>query len=236
VSSCTIGLLSSGVLNGATLSTNGSDTYLAGYSWRGWNVSLNSSAQVTYYKHSNNACAESPLGLAIQDFGGVANYLGFWTLGGFCKTAAYAVGTHTAPPIASTYIHEMTFEDNNRVNWAEFPIYALANQPVTVTFYGRLTATSLWTTRPNIGIYDPSKVWQSAPEILNASAVMASNTSWQTLTATYTPTYDRELRIRVQGVGGNGGGTGTEILYWFHKTTLGGGGLLINPGLSGGLR
>jgi hypothetical protein len=92
---------------------------------------------------------------------------------------------------------------------------------VTVTFYGRLTATSLWTTRPNIGIYDPSKAWQDPTEILNASAAMASNTSWQTLTATYTPTYDRELRIRVQGVGGNAGGTGTEILYWFHTLNIG---------------
>jgi hypothetical protein len=51
---------------------------------------------------------------------------------------------------------------------------------------------------------------------------MESNTNWQTLTATYKPTYDRELRIRVQGIGGNAGGTGTEKLYWFHTVNQGG--------------
>jgi hypothetical protein len=50
---------------------------------------------------------------------------------------------------------------------------------------------------------------------------MASNTDWQTLSATHTPTYDRELRVRMQGVGGNAGGTGTEQLYWFAAIATG---------------
>jgi hypothetical protein len=53
---------------------------------------------------------------------------------------------------------------------------------------------------------------------------MAENSNWQTLTATYEPTWDRELRIRMQGKGGTAGGTGTEKLYWFIDVDLGGGG------------
>ena len=56
---------------------------------------------------------------------------------------------------------------------------------------------------------------------------MAANTDWQTLTATYTPTHDRELRVRMQGVGGNAGGTGTEQLYWFAVISTGGGSTVI---------
>lgn len=212
------------VLVGPTILRSPTGITAGGSMTRGYGAIILSTTQIATYKHASIASPEGPCGVQVWDLGGVANYFGFWTLGGFTKTAAYAVGTHTAPPIASTFIHEMTFEDNDRVNWVEIPVYGTAGNAVTVTFYGRLTATSLWTTRPNIGIYDPTKGWQTAPEILNASAVMANNTDWQTLTATYTPAHDRELRIRVQGVGGNAGGTGTEKLYWFHTLSLGSGG------------
>lgn len=239
ISYCTTAISGSTVdLRGATITATCGTGMTSSFA-TGSGAILVASTLVASYKHSSLVRAEAPLGIALFNFGNTNNYLGFWTLGGFTKTAAYSVGTHIAPPVASTFIHEMTFEDSDRVNWVEFPVYGLAGQAVTVTFYGRLTATSLWTTRPNVGIYDPTKQWQTAPEILNASAAMASNTDWQTLTATYTPTYDRELRIRVQGVGGNAGGTGTEKLYWFHTLSLGAaaaGGLLTHPGMAGGMR
>jgi hypothetical protein len=118
----------------------------------------------------------------------------------------------------------------------EFAIPATTGNPVTVTFYGRLTGTTAWTTRPSIGIYDPTKGWLAVGEELNASAAMASNTDWQTLTATYEPTWDRELRIRMQGKGGNAGGTGTEKLYWFGElTTINGRTPLILSGVINGI-
>lgn len=214
-----------GQLQAAVFAGNDTDVNLGdAHRWIGWGVTLLSVIHCAAYKYASQTKAESRAALCVYDFGAVANYLEFWTLGGFCKTAAYAAGTHLAPPVASTYIHEMRFEDNHRVNWVEYTIYGKAGQAITVTLYGRLTGTAAWTTRPNIGIYDPTKGWQTGAEILNASAAMASNTDWQTLTATYTPTYDRELRIRVQGVGGNTSGTGTEKLYWFFNTNLGGAG------------
>lgn len=226
VAGCAYGINGgAGQLQAAVFAGNDTDVNLRdAHRWIGWGVTLLSVIHCAAYKYASQTKAESRAALCVYDFGAVANYLEFWTLGGFCKTAAYAAGTHLAPPVASTYIHEMRFEDNHRVNWVEYTIYGKAGQAITVTLYGRLTGTAAWTTRPNIGIYDPTKGWQTGAEILNASAAMASNTDWQTLTATYTPTYDRELRIRVQGVGGNTSGTGTEKLYWFFNTNLGGAG------------
>jgi len=225
MSGCNYGIYGgTGWLNGAEF-TNTTDINLFDASlWMGWGVALGGSTQCSDYKYASRSKMESRAALCIYDLGATANYLAFWTLGGRCQTAVYAVGTHLAPPIASAYIHEMTFEDNRRVNWVEIPIYGKANQAITITFYGRLTGTSAWTTRPNIGIYDPTKGWQAPAEALSISAAMASNTDWQTLTATYTPLHDRELRVRVQGIGGNTGGTGTEKLYWFHALAMGGGG------------
>jgi hypothetical protein len=190
----------------------------------GWNSLLGGGTQVSSYKHSSSSYSESRRAVSIQDLGGSAGYIGAWCLGGFTKSAAYAVGTHGTPPTSSDIIHETTFEDSDRNTWVEFAVPATSGNPVTVTFYGKLTGTAAWTNRPSIGIYDPTKGWLAAGEELNASAAMESNTDWQTLTATYTPTWDRELRIRMQGKGGNAGGTGTEKLYWFIDVDLGGGG------------
>jgi hypothetical protein len=116
----------------------------------------------------------------------------------------------------------MAFEDSNRIGYVEFPYWGKAGVPVTATMYAKLTGTAAFLTLPSIGIYDPTQPWQGADEDL-AVATIASSTDWQTVTATYTPTYDRELRIRVQGIGGNAGGTGTEKLYWFSDVSGGGG-------------
>jgi hypothetical protein len=122
----------------------------------------------------------------------------------------------------------MAFEDSNRIGYVEFPYWAKAGVPITATMYGKLTGTATFLTLPSIGIYDPAQPWQGASEDLAVTTV-ESNTDWQTVTATYTPTYDRELRVRMQGKGGNAGGTGTEKLYWFHTVegAAGGGGPVI---------
>ena len=230
VSGCYYGVYTgTGWLHGATFSGNTRDLYLNGGYWQGWGVALNSATQCTYYNHSQIASTEDRnAAVAILDLGGTSEYVGFWTLGGFCKTAVYALGTHGTPPVANSYIHEMTFEDNERIAWVEYAIWGVSGQQVTVTFYGKLTGVAAWTTRPSVGIYDPTKGWQSVDEDLDVET-MAESTDWQTLTVTYTPTHDRELRVRVQGVGGNAGGTGTEQLYWFadidpKPTGAGGGG------------
>jgi hypothetical protein len=209
-------------LHGAIL-TNATDIIINGRYWQGWAVGLNGATQVSTYKHDDTLryTENRNSAVALLGFGGVNEGVGFWTLGGFTKSATYAEGTHGTPPVASSPIHESTFESDQRLNWVEYAVFVPALKQLAVTFYGKLTATSLWTTRPSIGIYDPSKGWQAAGETLNASAAMASNPDWQTLTCQYTPLYDRELRVRMQGKGGNTGGTGTEQLYWFHDVTIG---------------
>jgi len=226
VSGCSNGVYNgTGWLIGASFAHNMIDLYPNGGYWQGWGVTLAGTTQVSYYKHSQNASTEDRnAAVAILGLGGVDGSVGFWTLGGFCKSATYVVGTHGTPPATLTLVHEMTAEDSDRVTWVEYAIWAKLGQAVTVTFYGKLTGTAAWTARPTVGIYDPTKLWQAPAEALNVSAQMASNTDWQTLTATYTPTYDRELRVRVQAVGGNAGGTGTEQLYWWADIDLGGSG------------
>lgn len=224
-------------MSGAIMS--GNVTAINASSVIGYSVTISSATQVATYKHAQRAWTESRNAVALHDFGGMGEYVGFWTLGGCTKTAAYAAGTHGTPPVANTYIHEMVFEDNDRVNWVEYAVWGVAGQAVTVTFYGKLTGTAAWTTRPTVGIYDPTKGWQAAAEGLNVSAQMPANTDWQTLTATYTPAHDRELRVRVQGIGGNADGTGTEMLYWFADirgaSAAGGGGPVIGSRIIRGL-
>ena len=220
VSGCNSGVNGgTGWLHGATLSDNTQDMYPNGGYWQGWGVTLSSATQCTYYKHSQIASTEDRnAAVAIMDLGGVAEALGFWTLGGYTKSATYAEGTHGTPPVALSLVHETTFEDNDRLTWAEYAVWGVSGQQVSVTFYGKLTAHATFTTLPSIGIYDPTKGWQHADEDLDTDT-MAASTDWQTLTVTYTPTRDRELRVRVQGCGGNAGGTGTEQLYWYAEIT-----------------
>lgn len=225
----------SGWLHGAVLSGGNRAMYPDGGYWQGWGATITSETQCTQYKHSQNKSSESRnSAVAILDFSGVAEALGFWTLGGYTKSATYAEGTHGTPPVALALVHETTFEDNDRITWAEYSIWGVSGQQVSVTFYGKLTAHAAFTTLPSIGIYDPTKGWQDGDEDLDVET-MAASTNWQTLTVTYTPTRDRELRVRVQGIGGNAGGTGTEQLYWYAEITpspagSGGGGFPILGG------
>lgn len=232
VNGCTTGIWQgSGLLYGATFTGNVLDIELNGKYWQGVGATLAGTTQVIKYKCSDVLIPEMrTAAVAIHGFGAVAGAIGFWTLGGFTKSVPYAVGTHGTPPVTLTLVHETTVEDSNRITWVEYTVFAKADQTVTVTLYGKLTGVATWVTRPTIGIYDPSKAWQAPAEALNVSALMADNTDWQTLTATYVATYDRELRVRVQATGGAADGTGTEKLYWFAGIDLGGNGAVsISP-------
>lgn len=191
---------------------------------------LNTMANVSRYPQEMRAFA------GLQNYGGQER-VGFWTVGGETLSADYAVGTHGTPPVASSYVHESTFKRNDRINWVDFDLRGVKGKPVIVTFYGKLTGLA-WVTRPTIGVYDTAKMWQDPTEILMVSGQMAANTDWQTITVTYIPSYDRPLRVRMQGMGGDALGTGTEQLYWFVKIDIGGAPSIvpINGSFSGELR
>ena len=187
----------------------------------GYGATNSAVTPVSNYKYTSQASVESRIGIQFQNYNGTTDYLACWTLGGKTATVAYSLGTHGSPPVASSYIHESTFEDNNRNNWVEYQLFGIANQQITVNFYGALTGTSAWTTRPSIGLYDPSKAFMSVAEQVSVSSAMASNTNWQTITLTYTPSVNIPLTLRMQGVGGTSSGSGTEKLYWFYAMTIG---------------
>jgi hypothetical protein len=217
ISGCYAGLLGgSAFLVGAVFFGNAYDLYNCVTTGT---ATLGSVVQNGFYKHASLKMAEVRWAALVENLGGVAGAIGCWTQGGYAKSAAYASGTHGTPPVATTLVHEQTFEDSDRVCYVELPIRAPAGSPVTVTVYGKLTTTSGWTTRPSVGIYDPAQPWQS--DTLNASDPIANDTDWHTLTATYTSTTERELRVRVQGIGGAADGTGTGKLYWFGTIAIG---------------
>lgn len=202
----------------------------------GWGVTWDATYQAYHYLYKDwKRPEERNIGIKLYDLGGVSEYLGWWTMGGYTKTAVYSAGQHGTPPVANSYIHETSIEDNNRLTWAEWTIWALSGQQVTVTMYCKLTGTSQQTILPKICICDPAKGWQAAGEVLDSDQ-MASNTNWQTLSAQYTPSYDRELRVRMQLKGGTALGGGSEKLYWFHDVDLGGSGGVYHRAarLSGG--
>jgi hypothetical protein len=220
---------SMGVLNGVDIrATNSQGLILQGGLTLGYGATL--SAPVLQYQYaaaSAQEYRETKIGLGVYDHGGNRGQVAFYTMGGMCRTAAFAADTHGTPPVASSLIHEMKFEQSARVNWVEFPVWAVAGRVVNAAFYGKLTGTSAWIARPTIGIYDPSKTWQSVAEQLVVSAQMVSNTDWQTLVVAYVPSFTGEVKVRVQGVGGNASGTGTEQLYWFCAMSVGAHGRIL---------
>ncbi len=172
---------------------------------------------------------ESRSGILLWDYLGIPGWVGAFNLGGSCASASYDAEEHGIPPQPTEVIHEMLFEDNRKFHWFEFPVLAKAGSLITLTLYGKLTGTSLWTTRPTIGLYDQRLPWQSPGECLGVSSVMADHTEWQTVTATAVAPVDGEYRVRVQGVGGTSDGTGTEKLYCFYTITgaAGAGGVIV---------
>lgn len=188
----------------------------------GYNVQLNSTIQTKNYLFKDNTNSAENRARYVCIFGlGSETGFGFWTLGGVSKTEAYSVVTHGVPPIETAEIQTMQFEDNRRNTWCEIPALAVANKEVQVVFYAKLTANDTIITLPTFGIYDPGKPWMDANEVL-ASAQQIANTEWQTHTLSFTSNYDREIRIRVYGMGGNEYGTGSEKLHWFYKITIAG--------------
>jgi hypothetical protein len=181
-------------------------------------ASLNSTTQVFSLLYKDSLYKESRYGVQIQNLGGVTGSFGYWTQGGYCKSATYASGTHGSPTGTIPYnlIHEMTFQDNGRFCFVEIPVWVAAGKTITANFGGKLTSAGFFTTLPSIGIYDPTIEFQTSGEVL-ASSTMVSNTLWQYLTVSYTSLVDKELFIRVQGKGGNTAGTGAEQLYWLYS-------------------
>jgi hypothetical protein len=130
----------------------------------------------------------------------------WWNCGGYGASEDWVQGTHGNPPVPLTYVHKHTFETANYDNWLEVPIWGEKNVPLTVRVYVRKQQNGM-TAMPYAKLVDPNRPFGDAQEAL-AAATMDDNTAWQTLTLSTTPTYDRQLVLRVGAKNASG------TMYW----------------------
>lgn len=122
-----------------------------------------------------------------------------------------------SPPIDPTFFHRANYADSLYYIFTDIPIYGQRNVPITLTIWCANSASGSFSQLPKFELRDPTYgVFDTSTGVL-ASVTMADNTSWQTLTLSYTPTTDRQLVFRFYGSRASG------ITYWNYKATFGGG-------------
>lgn len=132
--------------------------------------------------------------------------LKWWSSGGYGASEDWSQPTHGDPPVPLAFVHTATFQSASYDNIIEIPLWGQAGIPLVVRVYCRKQQTGM-TVSPYAKLIDPNKEFGAANEAL-ASATMADNTDWQTLSLSYTPAHDRPLVLRV------GGRNATGTMYW----------------------
>lgn len=139
------------------------------------------------------------------DYGGTAGDIRAWNGGGTITTEAYNAGTHGTPPVTLALVYKNTFTTAYQ-NGIDIPLMGRKNVPTRIKVYMKKSVNGMLTT-PYVKLCDPNKGFEQTGETL-ATATMADDTNWQTLVVEYTPTYDRQLILRIAGKNASG------ILYW----------------------
>jgi hypothetical protein len=135
-----------------------------------------------------------------------------WCCGGYCTSEEASVPA--TPPIALSWCHEFVFEAPS-VSGMELPVFvdipyrAMAGQTLSIPVYLKLSATG-HTEPGHVQIIDPNEPWDSAESKLDDTAI-TDTTDWQTVTAEYTATEDKDVLLRIRAI--NTAGTGT--LHWW---------------------
>jgi hypothetical protein len=225
VTRCTTGLqFGSGTIKqGAIIGGSGADanaTDLAMYNgrWRGYGGGLRSSTQVGNYLAPNPYPIASVVLYDAADASGNPQLgrMAWWNCGGYGKSEDWVQGTHGNPPVPLAYVHKHTFEAAGYANFVEVPIWGEKDVPLTVSVYIRKQQNGM-TATPTAKLIDPNRPLGHANEALD-TATMTDNTDWQTLTLEYTPTYDRQIILRVSGTNASG------TMWWDFNVAAGGGG------------
>jgi len=193
-----------GLHNGKPYYRRGSDAYFIWYygdDTNGWMISSAlGSVAVPRWKNSRASIAE-------------ASYAPYSTTTGTATVAnVVASGLCEVTPITLPIVHVSTYESALANNFVEWELHGSAGLAITATLYAKSAQTSM-TTRPTIAICSPRYARWNVTGIL-ASGVAADNTDWQTVTASYTPTADGPLVVRVYG----SNATGTT--YWWQQTRI----------------
>jgi hypothetical protein len=211
ISACVSQFYGSSVV--AKLGTTGVCTYgfNASGKCRGYGISPDSPTQVIGYAYPYSG---DVILYDVADSNGTPQpgYLKAWTPGGTTASVAYSAGTHGTPPVSLAIIHESTYESALANNFVEWEINGSSGLAITATLYVKSSATGM-TTRPTIAICSPRYPRWNASGIL-ASGTAADNTDWQTVTASYTPTADGPLVVRVYGCNASG------TTYWWQQTRV----------------
>jgi len=151
------------------------------------------------------------LGGAVIDigpigFGPLAGRIEGWTCGGYVVSVEWASvpsGVKTDyPGTTPDYLHKFTFEVADYSTWFEWEICGQADIPITVVAYVQAQQTGM-TERMTLKICDPQVDFEEVAEALDSDTA-PDDTSWHTLTCTYTPTYDQRLQIRLSAKNASG--------------------------------
>jgi hypothetical protein len=179
----------------------------------GHGTSFRSSTQVSSYLKTSGG---QRLGVSIYDLadsGGTPQpgRVKGWSEGGTTVSIEWAnvpAGISTDCPITPDFLHKTTFELDGYSSLFGWPLLGKAGVPVHATITCRKQQTGE-TVAPHFDICDPQEGFEAAGEQL-ATVSMADSTDWQTLTLSYTPSYDKPLSFRASGQNGSG----TMYYFW----------------------
>lgn len=156
---------------------------------RGVGASLLSAAQIeSTYLWSISGTPPQPV--VIWDYAGVTGALRAWCLNGTITDAVDQV------PTGYSLAYKFTFQQAAGPVFIDVPI-TLSQNTVSVSVAVKKSANGM-TETPKAQIVDV------ATNAVLATATMADDTNWQTLTISYTPTTNAQLAFRVRGTNASG--------------------------------
>ena len=107
-----------------------------------------------------------------------------------------------SPPVTLAYSHKHTFQSAALPVCQDIPFFAASGVALSFPVYVKQAQTGQ-TQTTRVQIIDPDQPWDSAASKLFDQAV-SDSTAWQTITATYTPSADKQLILRVRGCNASG--------------------------------
>jgi hypothetical protein len=196
------------VVGGSAADANTQDVSPSSGKVLGYGAGLRSSIQVANYLQTASFPDTMVCLYDVADAAGnpQPGRMKWWNCGGYGASEDWAQGTHGDPPVPLSYVHKHTFEASGYGNLIDVPIWGEKDVPLTVKVYIRKQQNGM-TAIPTAKLIDPNRPLGHASEAL-ATATMADDTNWQTLTLSYTPAHDRQLVLRVAAKNGSG------TMYW----------------------
>lgn len=195
----------------------GSTTQAENYLW-----SSNSTTSLTRLDSSGNYLG-GLIAFNMKNSSGIIdnNSIKAWTRGGYAVTENAPVGA----PFSESYVYRIVCQSSPAYSFIDIPIYIKRNTLIQIDNYIKLNSTD-FTENPSISLMDEVTL----SELYRLDS--ANHTNWQTLSMQYTPTQDMYCVLRTKAA------DNSKEYYWMFNIVkgLGGAGLILHPGLTGGIR